>query len=189
MNTFLWIFIALAFGLLLFTSVQDKVPEELSFLRANGGNVATLGENQSGDVRRSFSYEGWSVRQEGPTIEFTKPFSGEIDVNGTRYDTPVLGILCHQGKLDVRVDTRMATTGTKTTQVTLSAGGRQTWAKGTDTNVFPSDPSGFVAGLAKAMRPLEMTVSYAELGNHTVTVNGQGLLPLVQQLPQGCKVA
>ena len=47
MHTVFWVFIAVAFGLLLFTSVQDKIPDELSFLRADADKVALPGSAPS----------------------------------------------------------------------------------------------------------------------------------------------
>ena len=36
LNLILWIFLAFAFGLILFFSIQDKIPDELYFLKDKG---------------------------------------------------------------------------------------------------------------------------------------------------------
>lgn len=188
MHAILWIFISVAFGLMLFTSVQDKLPDELSFLKSSP-SLETLGQDSPGDTRASFTYEGWRVRQEGPTIELVRSFEGSLEGNSRNFEAPEIGILCHDGKIDVRIDTRAATTGTGSTAVTASVGGsgRQMWRKGPGTNIFPPSVKEFTLAISKSLRPLEVTLSFTELGNQTVKLETTGLAPLLAQLPPGCR--
>lgn len=188
MHTILWVFIAAAFGLLLFTGMQDKLPDELSFLKSSP-SIESLGQSDPGSTRSSFTYKGWKVRQEGPTIELTRSFTGTLEANNRSYDLPEFGVLCNDGKLDARIDTRAATTGTTDTPVTVSLGGagKQQWSKGTGMNVFPPSAKTFVFTAAKALEPLEVTFSFTELGNQKVKLDTTGLAQLLAQLPKGCK--
>jgi hypothetical protein len=188
MHTIIWVFIAAAFGLMLFTGLQDNLPDELSFLKSSTG-IESLGQADPGSTRSNFTYKGWKVRQEGPTIEMTRSFSGNLEANNRSYDLPEFGILCNEGKLDARIDTRSATTGTANTPVTVSLGGagRQMWVKGTGMNVFPPSVKSFVFTASKALEPIEFTLSYTELGNQKVKLDTTGLAQILAQLPKGCK--
>lgn len=188
MMAVLWIAIAAAFGLLMFTSLQDSLPDELSILKNKGGSasIQKLGATTTGAERKNFNYLGWTVRQEGPTVELTKKLNGTIEAGGTVYDNPEIGFLCHLGKLDVRIDTRNAVTGVKTTPLSVSNGAQQNWSKGTGMNIFPDNPQAFAADMAKALKPVEFKFSFVELGAQTVKLNGEGLFALLKQLPPGC---
>ncbi len=191
MNTVLWIFIAIAFGLMLFTSLQEKLPDELSFLKSSPSIEAAPASNgaaaaSAATAARAFSYEGWAVRQSGSTVELVKGFSGKLESSGDSFDTPSLGILCNQGGLDLRVDTRLATTGTASTPVTLGATS-EAWQKGTGRNIFPPSPVATVRALVAAAGPVTMTLSFVDLGKRSVTLDPTGLKALVDQLPAGCR--
>lgn len=190
MNTVLWVFIAIAFGLMLFTSLQEKLPEELSFLKSTPGaevTAAPAGAASGATVAaRTFNYEGWLVRQSGATVELVKGLSGKLEANGDSFDTPQVGILCSQGKLDLRVDTRLATTGTASTPVSLGAS-TQAWQKGTGRNIFPPNPVDTVRALAASSGPVTMTLSFVDLGKRSVALDPAGLKALVDQLPATCR--
>jgi hypothetical protein len=188
MNAVLWIALALAFGLLMFTSLQSSLPDELNMFKSQGGDngVEMLGTTTTGAERRNFNYLGWNVRQEGPTVELTRKFSGLIQAKGAVYDNPEIGFLCHLNKLDVRINTRNAVMGTRITPLTVSAGSMQTWSKGTDMNIFPGSPKTFAGDMAKSMRPVDFKFTFSELGAHTVTLKVEGLSVLLKKLPSGC---
>lgn len=191
MHAVLWIFIAIAFGLMLFVSIQEELPPELAFLKAEPSGVST-GPSTAGvntgakGGTRTFVYEGWTVRQTGATIEIAKPLSGRMEVNGNVFDNPELGILCHGGKLDLRIDTRLATTGTQSTPLAFN-GTTATWAKGAGRNVFPPNPPQLVEGMLKSTQPFDVTLSFVDLGKQKLQFNPAGLEALHRQLPRSCQ--
>ncbi len=189
MNAVLWIFIAMAFGLMLFVSIQDELPPELEFLKqsspASERGTTTGAAQQNSASTKTFAYEGWSVRQTGATIEMVKPLEGKLEISGTQFDNPELGILCHAGKLDLRIDTRLAVNGTKTTQVSLG-GETSSWSKGTGRNIFPESPRQQLALLAGG-RPVEVVISFVDLGKQRLRLDPRGLAQLQAQLPASCR--
>ena len=191
MHAILWIFIAVAFGLMLFVSIQEELPAELAFLKAEASGVSTGPTSPSAGAvaksnTRTFTYEGWSVRQTGATIEIVKPLLGRMELNGNVFDNPELGILCHAGKLDLRIDSRLATTGTQTTPVTFN-GVSATWAKGASRNIFPPNPPQLVGMMLKQGQPFEVTLSFVDLGKQKLQLNPAGLAALHRQLPASCQ--
>ena len=184
MLTILIIFLVLAFAALTFSGIQDKLPSELSFLKGTPAseNVALNGTNY-----RTFNYEGWSVKQAGETIEIVKQLTEPVESNGNVLSNPELGIMCNKGHLDLRIDTRMAVTGTAETRVTVGNEKPTAWTKGTGRNIFPSDPSATLRELLQADSPVNITISYVDLGKRTLVFNPQGIRPLVDQFNRNCR--
>lgn len=182
MNTILWIFIALAFGLMLFVSLSDDIPEELGFLKAK------VVETQPGapGAKSVTTYKGWTIKQGGGAAEFSRALDGQIQANTVSGPAPEIGILCAAGKLDMRIDTRRVTTGNRTTPVELAGLGSIEWQKGADRNVFPPDARAAL-GAVMAQGTPSITLSYVEAGLQRFTLNTDGLKPLIEQLPAGCR--
>ncbi len=179
MNAILWIFVALAFGLMLFVSISDDIPDELGFLKAK------VVETQPG-AKSTTQYKGWTIKQGGGAAEFSRQLDGQIQGNTVTGPAPEIGILCAAGKLDMRIDARKLTTGVRTTAVELSGLGRLEWQKGTDRNVFPPDARAAL-GAILSQPTSTVTLSYVEAGLQRFTLNTDGLKPLVDQLPASCK--
>lgn len=187
MNAFIWILVAFVSAALLFSSIQDELPDELSFLKGDQAAVQTVGAGAAPVGVTSVSQvQGWTVRKNNLAVELSKAFSGEIVVNGTPYAAPEIGILCNQGALDIRLDTRMATTGRKTTPVKVSGLGKQTWEKSASTNIFPKDAKPLLR-LLVAQPAVAITLSYTELGLQSTSLDTAGLAALVQELPEACR--
>lgn len=183
----LWVFIAFAFGLMLFVSIQDKLPDELSFLKGTPGAVTVPAASSPGaaGAAKTGVVEGWTLHQQGSAIEATRRFSGELAVSGTTYDVPEIGVLCNNGKLDARIDSRLGTTGVKTTRVVVD-GEASEWDKGHGSNVFPRDAVAFVHSLLKR-DSAAVTVSYVELGAQTSSLDTRGLKKVLELFPAGCQ--
>lgn len=180
MNTILWVFISLAAGVMLFAGLQENLPPELSFLKSTG-------ETASPVTGKSVTRSGpWTITQAGSAIEFSSRLTGRIEVNGTANDTPEIGILCNEGKLDLRLDTRMATTGTRSTPISVSGLGESDWDKSATKNIFPRDPHQLLR-LFAAGTPVSLTISYATLGKFTLQVETTDLPKLIARLPVSCQ--
>ncbi|KWU17849.1 hypothetical protein [Burkholderia cenocepacia] len=183
MNKVLWIFIAFAFGIMLFVSIQDKLPPELAILK-NDGAVPAATVPASGQVKVQ-SLAGWTVRQQGTALEATRRFSGDLKVGSSSYDVPQLGILCNAGKLDARIDSRLPTTGARATRVVID-GQTQQWDKGQGTNLFPSSAVDFVRYLESRER-VSITLSYLDLGTQSTTLDTKDMRQLIAAFPPTCQ--
>ena len=189
MHAVLWIFIAAAMGLMLFSTLQENLPDELSFLKTTSVETSPPEADPSLVAKTGITtLEKWTMRRAGDTIELVQRMSGQIEAGGVVYDNPEIGILCHKGRLDVRIDARHATTGTRTTPVEVKPGSSMVWTKGTAKNVFPADPKSLVSTLAKSTGPVKFSFSYIELGNQTVELAPKGLKALLGTLPTTCRV-
>ncbi len=182
MNTILWIFVALAFGLMLFVSLSEDIPDELGFLKAKVVETQPV----PGGAKSVTQYKGWTIKQGGGAAEFSRSLDGQIQGNTVSGPAPEIGILCAAGKLDMRIDARRTTTGARTTPVELSGLGLLEWQKGTDRNVFPPDARAALGAVLSQAAPA-VTLSYAEAGLQRFTLNIEGLKPLVDQLPASCR--
>lgn len=188
MNAVLWIFLAFAAAILLFSTIQDELPDELGFLK-NKGTVMTGAARQdgrAGEPARVTQYQGWTIRTTSSAVEFVRPLSASIVVNGTPYDAPEFGLLCDNGRLDMRLDTRTNTTGTKTTPVTVTGLGAQQWDKSASKNIFPKDARTLLRHL-QSTNAVQFRISYVELGVQTVSLDTSALPALVQTLPAPCQ--
>lgn len=188
MHTFLWVFIAGAIGLMLFATLQEGLPDELGFLRMTDSGTTIVGEPvPEPGAWRTTLVGGWTVQYTEGALALTRSFRGALSVNGQVFDTPQLGILCHSGNVAVRVDTRLATTGTATTPVGI-AGQTQPWDKGSEGfNVIAKDGKAVLSQLLQAKEAAAVEVSYRDLGKQTVYVGTEGLRELVQQMPVACQ--
>lgn len=186
LNTILWIFLAFVFGLILFFSIQDRLPKELSFLadsettqplRAPDGSVMTVQEHL-----------GWSVRSSASTVELVKELRGE-STPGTRGGIPSgleIGILCNAGRLDMRLDVRGQTTGIQSTPVVVDGLGEMQFDKGVGSNIFPRDPRRLLQRLHQG-DSVRFVVEYAIRGTIALTLETKGLAELTSQLPATCR--
>lgn len=184
MHTFLWVFISVAFGLMLFSTVQDKVPEELAFLKSLGPGEAP---GQVAPGAQKFAYMGWNVVETAGVTEMVKGFSGPLEVNGQSYDAPEIGILCDKGTLNVRIDSRLPTTGLKGSPVSF-AGLDVQWDKGAaGMNLLSPDPRAVLRGLLKQSEPAKLTLSYRDLGKQATSLDVTGLGDLVKRMATTCQ--
>lgn len=183
MNAFIWIFLAFAAGLMLFSSLQEQLPDELGFLKSTGTAPLVADQTPAAVIAQN---TGWTLKQSGNAIEFSRPFEGTIVANGEEYDSPEIGILCNNGKLDLRLDSRITTTGLHSTPVTVSGMGAATWEKGTGKNLFPADAHRVLRHFA-ANRQVSVTLSYASIGSFSSRLDTSALPRLLALLPESCR--
>lgn len=182
MMTIICVAVAIIFGLLMFSQLQESIPDELSFLRSGSPPVATAPGS------KVFLYKGWGITQTGAATELTKEFAGPLIVDANSYSAPVVGILCNDNKLDIRIDVQEPTTGTQTTEVAVEGIPAQLWQKGKNQNIFPRDPSVFLRQMAQAgAAGLSVSVSYKNIGVQSSRLDTAGLAELVKQLPANCR--
>lgn len=183
MHAFIWIFLAIAMALMLFSSIQPDLPDELSFLK--GTMEVDVVPEQPG--LQQFKHLGWLVQESPGVTSLTKAFQGPLVVNGTSYEAPELGVLCYQGTLNVRIDSKVATTGTKTSVVTF-AGRKESWDKGAaGMNLLAPQPLESLKALVAEMPRGAASLSYRDLGAQHVGVDTTGLSELVARMAPTCR--
>lgn len=190
MNAALWIFLAFAFAVIIFTGFQNDLPEELGFLKNTKPNTVfqleAPGPTANGEGMTTSQYQGWTIRKTPYAVEFVRTMSANIEVNGNQYSSPEFGLLCDGGKLDIRIDTRTGTTGRTSTPVTVSGLGAQEWDKSSGKNIFPKNAAALLAHLNKTPK-VEFTLSYSELGLQKATLDTTAFAQLLQALPATCR--
>lgn len=185
MHAFLWAFVTIGFALMLFSSIQDEIPEELSFLK-NTPSQENLARLPAGS--QQFTHQGWRVVESLGTTEVVKAFKGPLVVNGQSFEAPDLGLLCYQNSLSVRIDSRLPTTGLKTSPVEF-LNTKQLWDKGASgSNLLSVDPMVTLRGLLSGAKDAStVTLSYRDLGRQTTTLDLTGLVELVSRMGPGCR--
>ena len=188
MTKFFIIFLAIAFGLMAFASVQEELPEELAFLKSEGGSSVRPATGPGAYSVYSGIIDGWSVVTQGPSVEVSRRFKGELVTASGRYDVPTLAILCHAGRVDLRIDTRHPTQGKNTTSVAFGLEAQpQEWQKGFDYNIFPPDPSSTVLALLRAgTQEVPASLHFTELGQQTTKIEVSRLGAVLAQFPKAC---
>lgn len=188
MRTFIAVFLALAAAIILFTSFQDQLPEELGFLKNKGTVTRPVAVQKSAVAPGTVvsEYQGWTIRKTATAVEFVRPMTGTLTVNGNNYPTPEFGLLCDNGRLDMRIDTRLNTTGRKSTPVEVVGLGKLEWDKSASKNIFPKDSKKILTFLYTT-NPANFKLSYAELGAQSVQLDTSALGMLLQALPASCK--
>jgi hypothetical protein len=185
MHTFIWVFFAIGFALMLFSSIQDDIPDELSFLKGTPsfGVPAALPPGA-----QQFTHLGWRVTESPGTAEIVRSFNGPITVNGQSFEAPELGLLCYQGVLSVRIDTRLPTTGIRNSPVGF-ANTNQMWDKGaTGTNLLAVDPRATLRGLLSGAKgAAALTLSYRDLGAQSAEIDLTGIGELAARMGPGCQ--
>ncbi|MDO8417791.1 MAG: hypothetical protein Q7S87_16445 [Agitococcus sp.] len=177
MNAILWIFIAIAFGLMMFTNLQEKLPDELSYLKTTPTTQA-----------QGSAPAGWSLTTQGDAIELTTTLESATASGGGA----LLGILCNKSSLDVRLDPHFVTTGVTTTPVVLSGQSEELWDKGADVskvktyNIYPHNPSYFLKQVM-ANSSTQLQISAATTGVHTYLVDGGMVTKAIQVLSPSCQ--
>lgn len=164
MNAVLWIFIALSFGFMLFVSLQDHVPDELSFLKGGDEKVFYTINMPSADGE--YTIGNWTVYKQGTSYELKK----NVTATESSKDVPAMpqiGILCHQGSWDFRIDTKFATTGVKKTKISFNESLGFNFERGVGTTVFPVDPRKVVEKFYKSNNldnKMIVKISYVDFG-------------------------
>lgn len=175
--------VAIVLGLILFSSIQDDIPNELAFLKGapKTSQVATVATTPvQADVA------GWLVQSRGAVTELSKRFAAGIKAGAYQYDAPVIGLMCDGKALHLRIDTQAPVTGR--TESPVKVNGRESqWYKAQGTNVLAADAKSIAAQLLKAKTPVEFEFSYLDVGLAKASLDAAGLRDAAMQLPPACR--
>ena len=171
MATAIFVFIAIAFGLMLFASLQDKIPDELAFLKDKPVPKTVAGAKVQ-------QYKGWTIAETSSAVEISRYAES---------NKVLVGVLCHDNTLEARVEAADVTTGTTSSEVSINGLPSQQWAKGSGNNLFPGSAADLVSSMLQAPT-LVVQISYKTTGLQKATFATDGLKELIGQLPAGCRV-
>ena len=185
MNKVLWIFIAFAFGLMFFASLQDDLPDELAFLKSKGALAGSreLPAQTAALANGHYQMGAWVLRKENSAVELIKAFAA---APGSPVGTSAqLGILCANGQLGVRIDAGGALRPRCTVKLDITGLGNQAFTRGPGSNLIAKSPGKIKAHLASTgflavSLPLERT-------DVNVVLDGAGLGSLLDLLPETCR--
>ena len=158
MNTVLWIFIALAFGFMLFVSLQPKMPEGLSWLK----NMGAQDSEQYRIADGTYEVEGWRIVKQGNAVELTK---GLKSVSGDYGKVlPLLGVMCSGSPVtSMRIDPfQQLPAGRRSDVANVKVGGLSSqlnWYLTTSTNVMAT-PAADAVALLKSSASVQFRIQY-----------------------------
>lgn len=175
--------VAIILGLIMFSSMQDDIPDELSWLKAAPKPAQTV--QVETEASSSQTVQGWQVVSKGAITELTKRFSSGFKAGAYEYEPPVMGLMCDGNELHLRVDTQAPVTGRAETPVKLN-GKALSWHKAQGTNVLAPDAKAIAKLLMKA-REVEFEFSYLDTGLATSRIDTTGLRDASMQLPPACR--
>lgn len=181
--------IALFVGFMLYSSIEDKVPELLSLAKLGPKSSTVVPSaqppNQAPLEGVVFSSQAWQIRGDGVNAELTRDFQGSIEFNGQRFDAPALILTCYEGEVFARVNMRMAiaTSGSKATVGTPT--GSQQWSLGQGNEVYSPTPKVILAAVGQE-KSFKLTLPYAEIGSQTVTFTPKDGKRAIAALPAAC---
>lgn len=189
MNAALWIFLALAFGFMLFVSLQDHLPEELEFLK--GGDQKSFYSIELPAADGQYDIGGWSVSKQGSSYELKKQMA-PTESSQDFPKMPVVGLLCHQGAWDFRLDTKFNTTGVKKTKISFNESLGFNFERGLGTTVFPFNPKIVVEKFYKINNidnKMIVKISYVDFGEKTFFLeNTKEMSSIMHALSHLCPV-
>jgi hypothetical protein len=190
MMWFLAAFCAIVAAFILYSSIEDDIPEHLG-LPKTGKNSGALVANapEAGGVVAALgpaSSSAWQVRGDGRNVELVREFQGRIEANGQRFDAPVFAVTCYEGEVFARVDLRMAVAGGGDTARVVVNGVTQTWRRGVRHELFSPAPKALLSAM-RSEQPVELVLPYAELGAQSATFSPKGLSQAMAQLPPACR--
>jgi hypothetical protein len=175
-------FIAIAVGFMMFADVQPHIPDELAFLRNDTPAVV-----QPAAVPQPVAIEhGWQLRGEAGAQELFKRFSGGAEVSGAVYEAPTLAFMCDGKQLHARIDAVARTTGLDESEVVLG-GKAAVWPKAQGNNLLAPNATALLRQLTKNEGPVQVGLSYVELGAHSLTFDTQGLRAAAEVFPAECR--
>lgn len=169
MFTVLWVFIAAAFGIMLFVSISPNIPQELSFLRTTPESVAGFKP-----------VNGWTVIKEGTSVEVRKSFK-----------TPSLvtvGFLCSNTGLAARVQVTFRILAVESVGVSINGANFQGWSRGASKNILPPDAKAFARYVASQQAPVKLHIQAGDKRfDKMVEFDPSGLNAMLAQLPPICQ--
>lgn len=187
--------IAGAIGLILYSSIEDKVPDVLRLPKSSSGSSAQVahgGKNTqqggSGFAPVASSSRMWQVRGDGANVELLRDFRGMVEHEGNRYDAPTLLLTCYQGEVFAGVDLHMApaTKGDKASVRALGVAQSWTIGEGDGHSIYSPAPKALLAAV-RAERKFDMVLPYAELGNKQVTFDPADGAKALAYFPPACR--
>lgn len=187
----LWAAICFGIAIILYSSIEDKVPENLKFgsspvFEVQNQAVPDKAGQDSSASRQARSNQAWMARTSQGVLELSRDANEPIQTTaGPVYDAPSFFITCKDNQLyawwEMRVPALKANE-----HITVQVNGKpQVWRAGAEFRVFSSDAKLLmtqlmVSKISKFELPLE------ENPNYKFTLTTSGLASHLKQFPSTC---
>lgn len=185
----MWVLVcclALVVGFIFFSELQPSIPEELGFLKMESGTSALIAPSTPSQVPQALT-GGWQIRADGNAVELYKSVTAGPVAGAAVYDPPVVAFMCDGKTLYARVDSIAKTTGVQSSEVAVG-GAAAAWPKGQDQNLLAPNAKVLLRQLTKASGIVNITLSYVEMGEQTLSFDTRGLSQAVgTHFPAECR--
>lgn len=188
----LFCILALVVGLMLYSTIEEKLPEVLHLPKASSGSahVASGAKNGqpggAGFAPVASSSRMWQVRGDGANVEVLRDFKGLIEHEGRQYDAPTLTLTCYGGEVFAGVDLHMAPAIKGEKASVRALGVAQSWTVGEGHRLYSPAPQALLAAV-RAEHKFQMVLPYAELGEKQVTFDPVDGAKALAYFPPACR--
>lgn len=179
-------FIAVVVGIMLYSSIETELPDQLRLSKTGAQVVAAPSQPGAAFDPVASSSRMWQVRGDGQNVELLRDFRGLVEHNGQKYDAPTLMLTCYNGDLFVGVDLHMAPAVKGEHASVRTAAGVQRWSVGEGHRLYSPAPKALAAAV-RAEKPFEMVLPYAELGEQRVTFVPTDGAKALAYFPPSCR--
>jgi len=182
-------FIAVAIGFIMYSSIEEKMPEPLRLPKGSskvGAAAGAAGQGGGSFGPVASSSRMWQVRGDGQNVELVRDFRALIEHQGQQYDAPTLLLTCYGGELFVGVDLHMAPAMKgERAQVKVNTA-TQSWTAGEGHRLYSPAPKSVLAAV-RAEKPFDLVLPYAELGAQRVTFEPVDGAKALAYFPASCR--
>lgn len=185
--------IAGAIGLILYSSIEDQVPDILRLPKNAAGSSAQVAPGAQGTKPGGTGFAPvasssriWQVRGDGVNVELLRDFRGLVEHGGNQYDAPTLILTCHNGEAFAGVDMHMAPAIKGDKASVKALGAAQSWSIGEGHRLYSPAPQALLAAV-RAERKFDMVLPYAELGNKSVSFDPVDGAKALAYFPPSCR--
>lgn len=190
----LWSFIAIAAGFILYSSIQDQVPDELSFLKLGAANPSAVvsGDDNSPESNAQVSdyyassAKHWTIVRQPAYTELVRDFGNAVIYAGQATEAPTLHVLCANQQLFVGLDPKLRVAGDEKSATLQFDGQSQTWLRDTNQRLYAQN-SADVRNRLTQKTPLTVVLRFVEGGEQRFTLNTEGFVKALSRLPSACQ--
>jgi hypothetical protein len=184
----LWVIcsvMAILLGIVFYAKVEPEIPQEIGFLKSKpaahqvleGGDAA---QTNMSSIPLSGVATGWTFQTDGNVTLASKDFEQPIaGPNGQVYDKPSFAIMCYEGHLYARVNTRVRAGGDA--PINFDVKGLPGWRSAPNQDWYSADAGKTIDAL-RARGSVGVRIAFEELGQQRFTFNANGISAIVQKM-------
>lgn len=188
----LWAAICFGIAIILYSSIEDKVPEGLKFgnnpvFEVQNKTATEKGGQDSAASRQARTNKEWMARSSQGVLEVSRDSNDAIPtVTGQTYDAPSFFITCKDSTLFAWWEMRVPSVLSGEKSVSVRVNGKpQVWRAGSEFRVFSPDAKLLMTNLI-ANPNSKFELSLEENPNYKFTLTTSGLTSHLKQFPSTC---